>query len=90
MEVLQRSIAVIFCTLALGALSEERSALPSPAHALEGPELLRALRAGGLTLYFRHTATDFSQNDASMDRYEECAKQRNPHLRPRHAFDARP
>jgi hypothetical protein len=34
------------------------------------------LRAGGVTLYFRHVATDFSQND---ERYVEgdCATQRN-------------
>ena len=33
--------------------------------------------AGGLTLYFRHTATDFSQNDAAMTTHEACATQRN-------------
>jgi hypothetical protein len=36
-----------------------------------------ALRGGGFTLYFRHTATDFSQSDARMTTYDACAGQRN-------------
>jgi phosphohistidine phosphatase SixA len=39
--------------------------------------LLAALRGGGYVLYFRHAATDFSQNDEKMKRYEDCADQRN-------------
>jgi phosphohistidine phosphatase SixA len=35
------------------------------------------LRAGGLILYFRHAATDFSQNDANSRGPEDCANQRN-------------
>jgi hypothetical protein len=58
------------------ALAREVSS-PDPAHALEGAALLRALRGGGFTLYFRHTATDFSQNDRAMAGYAECATQRN-------------
>jgi hypothetical protein len=52
---------------------------PSPAAAtpLAGPDLLAALRAGGYILYFRHTATDFGENDAQMTSYENCATQRN-------------
>src|SRR5262245_14532661 len=52
-----------------------RSALP----AREPPpaELLAELRKGGYVLYFRHAATDFSQNDEKMKRYEDCADQRN-------------
>jgi hypothetical protein len=59
------------------AFAESRRSSPDPAHALEGTALVKALRAGGLTLYFRHTATDFSQSDASMKGYDECALQRN-------------
>jgi hypothetical protein len=59
------------------ARAESRSSSPDPAHALEGAALVKALRAGGLTLYFRHTATDFSQGDAAMKSYGECALQRN-------------
>ncbi len=55
----------------------ERVSSPDPAHALEGTALVRALRAGGLTLYFRHTATDFSQNDRSMTGHADCGTQRN-------------
>ena len=44
---------------------------------LAGAPLLAALRAGGYILYFRHTATDFGENDAQMTSYENCATQRN-------------
>ena len=44
---------------------------------LAGTALLRALRAGGYVLYFRHTATDFGQNDEKMTGFEDCANQRN-------------
>jgi broad specificity phosphatase PhoE len=47
------------------------------APALAGADLVKALRGGGYILYFRHTATDFSQNDAQMTGYEDCARQRN-------------
>jgi hypothetical protein len=67
-------VAAVLCT---GAFAESRNSSPDPAHALEGAALVEALRAGGLTLYFRHTATDFSQNDAAMKGYGECALQRN-------------
>jgi broad specificity phosphatase PhoE len=35
------------------------------------------MRNGGLILYFRHTSTDFGQNDDAMSGYEDCARQRN-------------
>jgi Histidine phosphatase superfamily (branch 1) len=44
---------------------------------LAGARLLSALRDGGLILYFRHTSTDFGQNDDQMSGYEDCARQRN-------------
>ena len=49
----------------------------TPAATLAGAELLAALRTGGYVLYFRHTATDFGENDAHMTSYEDCATQRN-------------
>lgn len=79
---LQRNIArrcaaaMAACLLLTTARAEPTSA-PDPAHALEGAALLAALKAGGLTLYFRHTATDFSQDDRGMQGYEACATQRN-------------
>src|SRR5882762_11746081 len=53
----------------------ERSSLP--ARALPPAELLSELLKGGYVLYFRHAATDFSQNDERMKSYEDCADQRN-------------
>jgi len=41
------------------------------------PAIVAKLREGGLVLYMRHTSTDFSQNDAAMTSYEDCAHQRN-------------
>jgi hypothetical protein len=41
------------------------------------PAIVAKLREGGLVLYIRHTSTDFSQNDAAMTSYEDCAHQRN-------------
>src|SRR5712691_11821792 len=53
----------------------QRSSLPS--RELPSAELLAELRKGGYILYFRHAATDFSQNDERMKSYEDCAGQRN-------------
>jgi hypothetical protein len=39
------------------------SALVSPQAAVADSDLLRELRAGGLVIYFRHAATDWSQSD---------------------------
>ena len=52
-------------------------AAESPPESLSGAALLQALRGGGLILYFRHTSTDFGQNDDAMSGYEDCARQRN-------------
>ena len=71
------AVAAILFAVPGAAPAETRSSSPDPAHALEGAALVKALRAGGFTLYFRHTATDFSQNDAAMKGYDECALQRN-------------
>ena len=49
----------------------------SPASAEPSPELVSRLRDGGYVLYLRHTSTDFSQNDARMTSFEDCAMQRN-------------
>jgi len=58
--------------LAPGALAADPAA-----GTLSGPALVSALRAGGLIVYFRHTSTDFGQNDEQMTGYEDCARQRN-------------
>jgi phosphohistidine phosphatase SixA len=41
------------------------------------PSVVGQLREGGFVLYMRHASTDFSQNDASMKSYADCAGQRN-------------
>src|SRR6266853_204386 len=53
----------------------ERSSLAS--RELPPAELLAELRKGGYILYFRHAATDFSQNDERMKSYDDCDNQRN-------------
>ena len=57
-----------FLGLALAALAAE---------SLSPETLVAELRNGGYILYFRHTSTDFSQNDAKMSSFEDCASQRN-------------
>ena len=52
------------------------SSAPAASAALAGAPLLAALRRGGYVIYFRHTATDFSRNDAAMTSYADCERQR--------------
>lgn len=54
----------------------ERSSYHEPQAQLQGAALVRALREGGLVIYFRHTATDFSKNDQAMRAYDDCTSQR--------------
>jgi hypothetical protein len=44
---------------------------------LRDASLVQKLQQGGYVLYLRHASTDFSQNDARMTSYEDCASQRN-------------
>lgn len=44
--------------------------------ALPASAVANALRQGGYVIYFRHASTDFSQNDAQMTGYSDCAHQR--------------
>ncbi|HVE48597.1 MAG TPA: histidine phosphatase family protein [Casimicrobiaceae bacterium] len=62
---------VALCAFATLAVAQPT---PSP---LDGAALGDALRRGGYVIYFRHTSTDFSQNDAAMTSFEDCARQRN-------------
>lgn len=59
----------------------------SAVRAIADAELLARLRAGGLVIYFRHTATDFSRDDRAMADYDDCAQQRP--LSPKGQADAR-
>ena len=58
--------------IAVAALAQ-----PAASPSLEGRALGDALRRGGYVIYFRHTSTDFSQNDSAMTSFEDCARQRN-------------
>lgn len=51
-------------------------AVPSRA-SLEGGALSDALREGGYVIYFRHAATDFSQEDTDTRNLQNCRMQRN-------------
>jgi virginiamycin B lyase len=44
---------------------------------LEGRALVRALQDGGYVIYFRHAATDFSQEDTNTRNLRDCPTQRN-------------
>jgi hypothetical protein len=65
------ALALVF-SAALPLLAAE-----PPSESLTRAALLDALKSGGLILYFRHTSTDFGQNDDAMSGYEDCARQRN-------------
>jgi phosphohistidine phosphatase SixA len=73
--------AFALAALLLGAPAGSQTAEPQrssiPSRDLPPAELLAELLKGGYILYFRHAATDFSQNDERMKSYEDCANQRN-------------
>ena len=64
-------LAASFATFAQAPAVAPKGTPPS------APSVLAALRGGGYVIYFRHTATDFSQNDDKMTGFEDCATQRN-------------
>ena len=74
-NLLRVAVCSWFALLTSGVPAQQPSS--EPVHELSGTALLTALRAGGFVLYFRHTSTDFGQNDDSMTTFEDCAKQRN-------------
>jgi phosphohistidine phosphatase SixA len=51
--------------------------LNAPPNVIDGPELVRALRAGGHVLYFRHGITDLSTRDSDRTSLDNCATQRS-------------
>jgi phosphohistidine phosphatase SixA len=57
-------------------IASRESSAPETSQALATDAVAGALRQGGYVVYFRHTATDFSKNDATMQSYEDCANQR--------------
>jgi hypothetical protein len=75
--------AALACSLLALAATFGATAGQAPASAvaaapaLTGTALRDALRRGGYVLYFRHTSTDFGQNDDGMTSFDDCTKQRN-------------
>ena len=73
--------ALAFIAASIGpngaALGQSTEVPASGSRPLIGTQLLKALQVGGYVLYFRHTSTDFGQNDEKMTGYEDCARQRN-------------
>jgi phosphohistidine phosphatase SixA len=88
-----RSVAVILCAaIACAAQTAAAQTVPDPdaaqipppaprssaaARKLTPVEIVAELRRGGYLLYFRHTSTDFSQNDTRSKSFDDCANQRN-------------
>ena len=61
------------------AFAQQPAAVAPPAETtVRTPaEVVAALKSGGYVVYFRHSATDFSQNDEKMRDFDDCANQRN-------------
>src|SRR6185369_4548064 len=66
-----------------GADSEAAQMPPAPPRTSEAvgkltpAQLLAELKRGGYVIYFRHTSTDFTQNDTRSRSFDDCANQRN-------------
>lgn len=69
------SLGRLLAALVLAGSALAQTSVPS--WDLPAVQLLAEMRAGGRIIYFRHTATDFSENDSRMKSYEDCAGQRN-------------
>jgi phosphohistidine phosphatase SixA len=72
------------CLIAQTLPDPDAAQIPPPAprssaatQKLPPSQLVAELRRGGYVIYFRHTSTDFSQNDAQSKSYDDCARQRN-------------
>jgi hypothetical protein len=69
--------ALVACIAFTAALPSQAQPATTAQADRKGTAWVAALRAGGFVLYFRHTSTDFGQNDEKMTGYEDCAAQRN-------------
>src|SRR3970040_1517735 len=76
--------ALIAWTLAQPAAAQQFLPVPPPAPGrsalpatpMSGQQLLSELRKGGYVIYFRHTSTDFSRDDARSKSDEDYDNQR--------------
>ena len=80
-----RLCVALAVALAVGfALVGGLPAAAQPASAVQtelaGPALVAALRSGGYVVYFRHTATDFSQHAGHRLEHEVAEAQQNRRL----------
>ena len=82
MQALATALAVLLgaalpaAAVVTAAIPDTATSAPDPDVQLQGPALRAALQRGGWVIDFRHTATDFSKNDAAMTDYADCANQR--------------
>ena len=68
--------SLLACGAAAQTLPSQASSAPPKEAQLSPQALAEALRGGGYVIYFRHTATDFSRNDAGSRSLDDCANQR--------------
>lgn len=71
------ALAALLLWAPAGSQTAEPKRSSLPLRELAPAQLLSELLKGGYILYFRHAATDFSQNDERMKSFEDCANQRN-------------
>lgn len=73
---LHRLLLALAATIGLpaGAATDDRS--NTPPDALDGPALVRALRAGGHVIYWRHGRTDLATTDRDRRDLSRCDLQR--------------
>jgi phosphohistidine phosphatase SixA len=64
-----------FKSLSIPAPAAARSS--KPANSLSPSELVRELRKGGYVLFFRHAATELSQDDSRARSLTDCSNQRS-------------
>lgn len=77
LRLLLTGLLALACTVGQASpIASRDSSAPEAGHALTGPALVAALRQGGYVIFFRHTATDFSRNDAASRSHDDCANQR--------------
>jgi virginiamycin B lyase len=70
-------IRTVSLAAVLAALAVSIAGAATSGAELEGPALADALREGGYVIYFRHAATDFSQEDTETRNLQNCRTQRN-------------
>jgi phosphohistidine phosphatase SixA len=78
------AILALFLGLSCAAAAQQFQAVPAaasgrsslPAQPIAPALLLAELRKGGYVIYFRHTSTDFSRDDAGSRSDDDCANQR--------------